>query len=66
MSDQRLNLVQRWMQAVITHPGGVEGSVADAANVASGNPDDFIARSHSQSSSQRLSIYANAYFARLI
>lgn len=66
-----LSAIQRWMQAVITHPDGVEpGLASDAARqqIAVG-PDgcqSVIARSHNLTSIERLAIYQNAYFARLL
>jgi Putative DNA-binding domain len=63
--------VQRWMQAVIMHPDGVEAGLAsDAArqhlDVAPADVEQVIERSEAQTSVERLSIYANAYYARLL
>ena len=63
--------VQRWMQAVIMHPDGVEAGLAsDAArqhlDVAPADVEQVIERSEAQTSIERLSIYANAYYARLL
>jgi len=66
-----LHTVQRWMQAVIMHPDGVDAGLAsDSArqhlDVAPENVEQVIARSEAQTSVERLSIYANAYYARLL
>jgi hypothetical protein len=66
-----LESLQRWMQAVITHPAGVEeGAASDEARqhiaVEHDACDSVIARSQSLTSVERLSIYHNAYFARLL
>ncbi len=71
MERQPLNLVQRWMQSVITHPGGVAAGVStDAAklhlDVAVDDLEQVIKPSMSQTSIERLAVYANAYYARLI
>jgi hypothetical protein len=63
--------VQRWMQAVIMHPDGVDAGLAsDAArrhlDVAPRDIEHVISRSQAQTSVERLSIYANAYYARLL
>ncbi len=63
--------IQRWMQAVIMHPDGVEAGLAsDAArqhlDVAPADVEQVIERSEAQTSVERLSIYANAYYARLL
>jgi hypothetical protein len=59
------------MQAVIMHPDGVDAGLAsDAArqhlDVAPGDVEQVITRSQGQTSVERLSIYANAYYARLL
>jgi hypothetical protein len=66
-----LSAVQRWMQAVIMHPEGVDAGLASDSARASLNVDpadveQMIARSEAQTSVERLSIYANAYYARLL
>lgn len=66
-----LHVVQRWMQAVIMHPEGVDAGLAsDSArrhlDVAPEDVEQVIARSEAQTSVERLSIYANAYYARLL
>jgi hypothetical protein len=71
MKHQPLENVQRWMQAVITHPAGVDAGLAALATQSHLElpPDDveqIIEPSHRQSSVERLSVYANAYYTRLI
>jgi hypothetical protein len=66
-----LGAVQRWIQAVITHPDGVEAGIAseEARGHVAVDPADcesVISRSQSLSGAQRLAIYHNAYFARLV
>ena len=66
-----LNVVQRWMQAVITNPDGiVDGVASDAAQqeiaLDAATLESFILPSKRCSSIERLSVYGNAYFARLI
>ncbi len=68
---QKLGIVQRWMQAVIMHPGGVAAGVgsAEAHREIAIAPDEIesvINRSRSLSSIDRLEIYARAYYARLL
>jgi hypothetical protein len=66
-----LDALQRWMQAVITHPGGVAAGAASAeARVeierADGDLEQVVNRSQSLSALQRLEIYNHSYFARLL
>ena len=69
--DSHLARVQRWMQAVISHPGGV-GPGAESAeaqrhlSVAPDAIEQVILPSQRMSGEERLAIYANAYFARLL
>ena len=69
--SRSLDQLQRWMQSVITHPAGIEaGASSDSARMAVGADvnelDDVVCRSHRLSSADRLRIYGNAYFARLL
>ena len=63
--------LQRWFQAVITHPDGVEAG-ARSPDATAHMPDGgsaietLITRSTPLDASQRLSIYADAYFSRLV
>lgn len=70
-SPHNLGQIQRWLQAVIMHPGGVgEGIESEAAQQeVTLTPDEverLILPSRQLSSLERLGIYANAYYARLI
>lgn len=71
-TDQRqLDQMQRWMHAVITHPGGAAmGIESDAAQeqipLASEQLELVIRRSRNLTSVERLQVYAGAYYARLI
>jgi hypothetical protein len=67
----KLDVVQRWFQAVVTHPEGVEGG-ADSEeaqrliHLKRGELEAVIRRSKSLTAAERLAIYANAYYARLL
>lgn len=68
-----LRNVQKWMQTVITHPDGVQaGADSRLAKEAFGGfeeqsgIDDLIVPSRNLSSQQRIEVYANAYYARLL
>jgi hypothetical protein len=66
-----LQRIQHWMQAVIMHPEGVAAGIESPAtrqviDVAVDQIEDVIRRSSSQTSIERLNVYANAYFARLL
>jgi hypothetical protein len=71
-TEQRdLNAVQRWLQSVISHPGGVEAGVdSDQAqriiHLKRGELEQVVRRSRNLTAEQRLGIYANAYYARLL
>ncbi len=67
----RLDQIQRWLQAVITHPAGaaagIESEAARSAiEVAAGQIEQLVDRSSRRTSIERLEIYANAYYARLL
>lgn len=69
--DSHLARVQRWMLAVISHPGGVgPGAASDEAqrrlSVAPDAIEQVISPSQRMSGEERLAIYARAYFARLL
>ena len=73
MPDQPRNLdvIQRWMQAVITHPMGVEaGADSDEAtseiDAGSLRLDQVIHPSSRLGVSDRIRVYADAYYGRLI
>ncbi len=72
MSDSSpLNTIQRWVQAVITHPEGVRTGVDSAAarqlvEVTQSNVEQIILPSSEMTSLDRLQIYGRAYFGRLL
>jgi hypothetical protein len=66
-----LDVVQRWFQAVVTHPDGVAGGLSSAAAnrfmpLDRDGLERLVRRSSRLTAEQRLSIYANAYYARLL
>jgi hypothetical protein len=66
-----LNQLQRWMQAVLMHPGGAEaGAASEAARQAIDVPPEeaerVVTRSRALSGLERLAIYNRAYYARLL
>lgn len=69
--EPRLAQVQRWMQSILMHPGGVsEGVEAPAArreiDITLDRLPEVILPSQALSSANRLEIYVNAYHARLM
>jgi hypothetical protein len=70
-SSYSFEQLQRWMQSVISHPGGVEiGMESNAAQenlpIKAQQIESIIAPSRALSGRERLEIYAQAYYARLI
>ena len=70
-SDRPLDTVQRWMQSVITHPAGIAAGIdspaaRDEIDVGSEQVEAVITRSKALSSIERLEIYGNAYYSRLL
>ncbi|SFI00146.1 hypothetical protein SAMN05421753_104289 [Planctomicrobium piriforme] len=66
-----LDVLQRWMLSVISHPGGVEAGVESAGAqreipLPRAQISEVIPASKRNDSYQRLAVYGNAYFARLI
>jgi hypothetical protein len=66
-----LDQIQRWMQAVLMHPGGAEaGAASEAAREAIDGPPEeaerVVTRSRALSGLERLAIYNRAYYARLL
>jgi len=66
-----LSQIQRWMQAAIMHPGGIVDGIAspqarEHLDVSPANVEQVLTRSHSMSALDRLEVYGNAYYARLI
>jgi len=69
MDGPSLDDLQRWFQAVTTHPGGVgAGLHSDEARSAIDADDAqaVVAPSLQQSADERLAVYAHAYWARLV
>lgn len=67
----QLDRLQRWMQSVITHPEGVSAGIeSDAArahiDIEAAEIETLVNRSRAQDSIERLRVYGNAYYARLI
>ncbi len=67
----RLDQIQRWLQAVIMHPDGVEAGIeSDEArseiDVTSDCVEQVVDPSKRRTSIERLEVYANAYYARLL
>jgi hypothetical protein len=63
--------VQQWFQAVVTHPAGVAAGAASPAaqrlvRLDRGALEQLVRRSRRLTAEQRLEIYANAYYARLL
>ncbi len=66
-----LDTLERWMQAVVVHPGGAaSGLRARPARrllpAAARRPDSVVLPSKSLTSVERLDIYAHMYYARLL
>lgn len=72
MADRRtLDSLQRWVQEVITHPDGIiAGLDSETAkkqiDVDASQVEQVVERSSRLGSAERLAVYGNAYFARLI
>ncbi len=67
----RLEQIQRWMQSVIMHKGGVAEGVGSPEarqhiDIALDELESVVERSRALSSANRLEIYVNAYYARLL
>jgi hypothetical protein len=73
MSEARhtLDELQRWLQAVVTHPGGVTAGIEaaearDQIAIAPRQVERVVTRSQALTAIERLEIYNRAYFARLL
>lgn len=65
----QLDRIERWMQSIIMHPNGVEGAIhtdTTQKDPATMDPEIVVLPSKQLKSLDRLSIYANMYFLRLI
>jgi hypothetical protein len=70
-APRSLDVVQRWFQSVVTHPEGVEGGVESEEaqrliRLKRGELEAVIGRSRNLTAAERMGIYANAYYARLL
>lgn len=68
---RELGRVQRWMQAVVTHPAGVDAGLRSAPArrwipEAAENLEAVVLPSRSLGAAERLGIYAWMYYARLV
>jgi Putative DNA-binding domain len=64
-----LPTVQRWLQAVIVHPGDVEEAIASpeaATEVAPERLEELVKPSHSLTSTERVEIYHDMYLLRMV
>ncbi len=66
-----LDRIQRWMQTVITHPDGIAAGIDSPAarqsiDVTVADVEQVISRSRALDSVQRLQVYGNAYYTRLV
>ncbi len=71
LAPRSLDQLQRWMQSVITHPAGIEAGVASDSSrgvidLGARRLDEVVLPSQRLSSADRLRVYGNAYFARLL
>jgi hypothetical protein len=71
LESRQLAQIQRWLQAVITHADGVEAGLASvearsAIDVSPDQVEDVVDPSKRRTSVERLEVYANAYYARLL
>lgn len=71
LAHQPLHALQTWMQTVVTHPLGVTNGIASeaaqsAVPIRLADIESVIGRSRALSSVERLAVYGNAYFARLL
>jgi len=64
-----LDRMQRWLQAVIVHPGEVEEAIASeeaARELAPADLTDLIRPSHSLTAAERVEIYHGMYLLRMV
>jgi hypothetical protein len=71
VSERSLDVVQRWFHAVVSHPDGIEGGAAspeaqELIRLNRGELEAVVRRSRNLTAAERLSIYANAYYSRLL
>jgi hypothetical protein len=68
---RELDQIQRWMRAVVMHPGGASEGVASAEarqmiDLGPEEVEQVVVRSRALSGLERLEIYNRGYFARLV
>ena len=68
---RKLDVVQQWFQEVIAHPDGVDEGMSSSAaqqwiRLQRDELEEVILRSRNLTAQERLNIYANAYYARLV
>lgn len=66
-----LSVIQKWMQSVISHPSGIESGIQsdgsqEQISLLPEQIEQVITRSEACTSIERLQVYGNAYFARLL
>ena len=66
-----LGTIQRWMQSVITYPGGVAAGVETPAareqiDITAAQIEQVVTRSEKLDAVNRMEVYSGAYFARLL
>ena len=70
-NSSSLDSIQRWMQTVITHPEGIEAGICSQEarqqiDTSIDQVEQVISRSRALSSVERLNIYGQSYYARLM
>jgi hypothetical protein len=63
-----LDVVQRWMQAVIVHPGEIDDALASESaeqEIEASRLEDLVKRSHSLTPEERVEIYHGMYLLRM-
>lgn len=66
MSEERLSLLQHWMNTVVTERGGLGEKLRAAAARHGLSAEDVVAETRGLSAHERLSIYARGYVLRLL
>ena len=68
-ADIHLDKVQRWMQAIIVHPGDVEEAIGSGdaeKEFGAGRLDELVKPSHSLTPAERVGIYHGMYLLRMV
>jgi len=61
-----LEELQRWLQAVIMHPGGVQEGSRSQGSPLGEQLENVVPATSKQTSAERLDVYASAYYLRLV